>query len=95
MVHEPVVMSYLIQRDGNCLFRAVLYYMKYNTEYRHSEIRLNTVNKIINEWKYYKDLILYLSKVDSAVHYKYSFSRDREYGISIKFSYISHLFPNY
>ena len=36
------------QRDGNCLFRAVSYF-DYNTEGRHSETRLSTVNKINNE----------------------------------------------
>ena len=28
----------------------------YNSKDRHSEIRLRSVNKIINEWKYYKDI---------------------------------------
>ena len=37
-----------IQRDGNCLDRAVSY-CKGNTEGKHSEIRLSTVNTIINQ----------------------------------------------
>ena len=37
-----------------------------NTEDRHSEIRLSTVNKIINEWEYYKGFILNLSMVNRA-----------------------------
>ena len=42
-----------IRRDGNCLFRDISYCM-YNTKDRHSEIKLSTVNKVINEWKYHK-----------------------------------------
>ena len=37
-----------IQKDRNCLFRAVSYCM-YNTEDRHSEITPSTDNKITNE----------------------------------------------
>ena len=40
--------------NTNCLFHAVLYCMC-NTEDRHSEIRLTTMTKIINELVYYKD----------------------------------------
>ena len=43
-----------IQRDENGLFCAISYCV-YNTEDRHSGMRLSTVNKIINKWKKYKD----------------------------------------
>ena len=58
-----------IQRDGNCLFRVISYCM-YNTEDSYYEARKSTVNKIINEWKYYKDFIVDLSIVNSTEDYK-------------------------
>ena len=46
-----------VQRDENRSFHAISYCM-YNTKNKNSEIRLNTVNKIINEWEYYKFFIM-------------------------------------
>ena len=40
-----------IQREGNCSFRAVSYCIQ-NTEDRHYEMRLNTVNKIMHGSNY-------------------------------------------
>ena len=62
------------QRDGNCFFFAILY-SKYNTEDRHSRIRLSTVNIIINKWEYCKDFTMDLSTVNSAEDYKNFLSR--------------------
>ena len=58
--------SYVIptQRDGNCLFR-VFSCCVYNTEDRHSQIKLCTINKINNQWEYYKDFIVALSMVNN------------------------------
>ena len=53
------------RRNGNCLLCTVLYCM-YNTEDRHSEIRLSTVNNIINEMGFYPDFIVNLSMVNRA-----------------------------
>ena len=38
----------------------------YNTEDKHSKIRLSTVNKIINEGNYYKDFNAGVSMVNNA-----------------------------
>ena len=49
----------------------------YNTDDSHSEIRLSTVNKIINDcFKYNKDFIVDLSIFNSAAVYKKLPSRD-------------------
>ena len=56
------------------------------TEDRHSDITLNTVNKIINEWEYYKDFIVDLLIVNSAEVYKNLLSRNGEYDGNIKLS---------
>ena len=45
----------LIQRGEYCIFRAFSYCM-YNTKDRHYEIRLSSVNIIINEWEYCKKI---------------------------------------
>ena len=63
------------QRDGKYLFRAVSYCM-HNTKERHAKIRLNTINKIINEWEHYKDFIVDLSVVNSPKDYKNLLPRD-------------------
>ena len=54
-----------IKRDGNCLFPAVSLYMC-NIKDRHSEIRLNTVNKTVYEWKDSIDFTVDLSTVNNA-----------------------------
>ena len=51
-----------------------------DTEDRHSEIRLSTVDKIINEWEYYKDFIVDLSMISSADDFKNLLSSNGEYG---------------
>ena len=91
MARAPVMP---IQKHTNCLVRAVSFYM-YNTEDWFYEIRLSTMNKIINEWKYYKDIMVDLSMVNSAEDYKNFLSRDEEYGESVKLACISCLFSNY
>lgn len=47
-----------IKENGNCLFRAVSYYI-YNKN--DLEIRLKTVNKIVNQWSFYKDFAVNLT----------------------------------
>ena len=66
-----------IQSVENCSFRSVSYFM-YNTEDRHSDLRFNTLNKIFNERKYYKDFMMDLRNVNSAEDYKSLFFRDRK-----------------
>ena len=46
----------------SCCF---ILYVK-NIGYRHSEARLTTANKTINDWEYHKNFILYLSIFNSA-----------------------------
>ena len=48
----------------------------YNTEDRYSEIKLSTVNEIINEWKNYKDFIVHLSRVNNTEDSKNLLSRN-------------------
>ena len=67
----------------------------HDTEDKHSEIRLNSVNKIIYEWKHYKDFIVGLSIVNSAESYKNLLSRDGKYGKSVELTFMSRLFYNY
>ena len=52
----------------------------YNIKDRYSEIRISTVNKIVNEWKYYEDFIVDLSMTVSSEDYKNLPSRDGKYG---------------
>ena len=47
-----------------------------NIEDIHSKIRLNTVNKIINDLEYYKNFIV--DMINSAENYKNLVSRDGE-----------------
>ena len=70
-------------------------YCIYNTEDGHFEMKLSTVNKIINEWEHYKDFIVYLSMVNSPEDYKNLLSRDKKYGWCIELTCVSRLFPNY
>ena len=67
----------------------------YNTEDSHSEIRLITVNKIINEWKHYKDFRGDVSKVNSVEDYKNLCFRNGEYGGNVELTCVSHSFPDY
>ena len=83
-----------IQRDGNCLFRAVSYCM-YNTEDTHSEITLSNINKIMNDWEYYTILISDQSMINNAKDYKYLLSKDGEYGGSVESTWLNRLFSNY
>ena len=53
------------QRNGNWLFRAVSCCVC-NTEDSHFEIRLSIVNKVINDWEHYKDIIVDLAMANSA-----------------------------
>ena len=62
------------------------------TEDRHSDITLNTVNKIINEWEYYKDFIVDLLIVNSAEVYKNLLSRNGEYEGMAELTCINRLF---
>ena len=62
-----------------------------NAEGRYSEIRLITVKKTINEWKYYKDFIVDLSMVNSAEVYKKLLFRDWKYGESVELACNSRL----
>ena len=58
-------------------------------------MRLNTVNKIIIEWEYYKDLIMDLSMVISTEDYKKILSRDGECGGSVELPCISRFISNF
>ena len=62
---------------------------------RHSQIRLSIVNKIINEWEYYEDFIMELSKTNSSDDYKNVLSRGKEYSESFRLKCISLLYSNY
>ena len=56
---------------------------------RHSEIKLSTVNKIIKEWEYYKDIIADLSIVNSAEDQKiYFLEIVTLFGIFVKFVWL-------
>ena len=87
-----------VQKNGNCSFRLVSDCM-YDTENRHSEIRLSTANKIICEWKHNKNFIMNLSIVNAAEDYKnlhyIMLPRDGEHGGSIGLTCNSRLFFNY
>ena len=72
-----------IQKDGNCQFCAVSYCM-YNIKDWRSEIKLNTANKIVNEWEYFKDFIKDLSVVNRAEEHKNLLSRDEKYGGNVE-----------
>ena len=77
-----------VETDKNCLFRAVSYCM-YNIEDGHSEVRINTLNKINNEWEYYTYFIVHLSTLNIAEDYWNSLSWDEEDGGDLEFTYIS------
>ena len=62
----------------------------YNTEDGFSEIKLSTVNKIMNEWKHYKSFTANLSIANSAEDYKNLFVNDGEYDGNVEWSGISH-----
>ena len=78
--------------DRNSLFRAVSY-STHNTTERYSKIRSRTVNKVINDWKHYKKIIVSLLMVSN--DYKILPSRHKEYVRSVKLTCISCLFSNY
>ena len=71
-----------IQRKGNCLF-LVISCCKHTTKNRHSEIRISTDNKIINEWEDYKEFIVDLLMVNSTKDNKNLLFRNIEYGGSV------------
>ena len=67
----------------------------YNTEFRHFEIRLTTLNKMINEWEHYKDFIVHLSMINTAEDYKNVLSRDGECTGRVELTCIWRLFSKY
>ena len=66
----------------------------YNIEHRHSEIILNTLNKIVKKWEYYKDFIADLSIVKNAEDYKNLLCNDGEYGGNVSLRHVSCLLSN-
>ena len=80
--YEPVVMSNL-QKGMKIVYFVLFHTLCINTKDMHSEIWLSTVNKIIDDWKYYKDFIVHASMIYKTEEHKSLLSRDEEYGGSV------------
>lgn len=87
-----------IRGDGNCLFRSVSYCI-YGTQERHREIRIQVVDRIVDNWHRYKDFVVgdrsYGLDIDSARDYKMLMSRQGEYAGHAELHCVSELFTDY
>ena len=84
----------LIQRDGYCLF-CVASCCMCNTDDKHYEITLNTVNNVSKSEIIIKNFIVDLSMANIDEDYKNLLSRNGKHGGSMKLTCISRLFSNY
>ena len=68
-----------IPRDGNCLFRAISYFIHGNQNY-HREIRLQVIQNIVNKWNLFKDFIVgdstYADVIQDAIDYQRVMTKD-------------------
>lgn len=78
--------------DGNCFSRAVSYCI-FGDENEHFQLRLQTVNKVINDWSFYKDFIIgeFISKNE----YEEKMKSYGQFGGQVELQAIIDLFPQY
>lgn len=86
-----------IRGDGNCLFRSVSYCL-FGTQENHREIRLQVVERVVNNWHRYKDFIIgdrsYGLEIRVASDYERLMARDGEYAGHVELHCVSELYPD-
>ncbi|VVC86332.1 unnamed protein product [Leptidea sinapis] len=87
-----------IRGDGNCLFRSLSFCI-FGTQERHREIRLDAVNRVVDNWHRYKDFIIgdrsYGFLIHSPSDYRSLMSRDGEYAGHVELHSVSELYPDF